>query len=204
MGPFIIFIIIVLVFGVLPRIIEAAQRQQAEAAKQQRRNFAEEEEEEPEKDEDSSAARKGDIQAYLEEMGIRTRPQPPQAPRQPGQQPPQRPQFVQPVRQRAPEPSREELARLEQARARQRSEQPQLRAEGRPQGKKAARRAAAKAVTAADVLSEGPRRRSQPVDLMALPAIKRLTPSQRAIIMADILGQPKALRDADDIASRWV
>jgi len=197
MPQIIIFIVLVVVFGLLPRLFKYLAEQQTGG-----------EDEERERPPSRPGARpsQGDVdqvEEFLRQMGLRMqtqqRPQRPQPPRPKPQQPQPAQTRQEFVHQAVPQHAAPGLAKPAQAvKASSKRRRPK-------QGPAPALLQVEEVKTPPllGIESVGQARR-QPSDLMAKPELQSLTPAQKAIVLAEILGTPRATRPYEDFPSRWV
>ncbi len=176
--------LLILAFWVMSKLINSAQKR-ANAEKARRLKETDPRDE----DEQAFEAESNDVQAFLDQMGIRTRR--PQPQRQPAQQP-----------QREPAPQPTPVEPLVQQFVSQEVDQQathgvdQHAATGllpeRGQAAAALRRRRAKSA-APEPIELTPV--GKPSDPFARSALRRLTPPQQAIVTMELLGPPRALRE---------
>ena len=144
------------------------------------------------------------IKVFLEEMGLRSQGEKPTQPQQP--QPRRQPA---PQQQPAPQPHEQRVNQQATHGAHQQVDQHSSRgvdqqaATGLQQRSETAAPKKAKVQPAPKEALEAAPAGEGAADPMSLPVFGRLSPAQRAIVLADILGPPKGMRGEDDIISRW-
>jgi hypothetical protein len=203
MGSIVIFILLIIFFGVMSRVMQRVQ-QQAQQAQQQRRP-RQADEEEPTEDEEPAGevhfVGRGDqseafeaapeqVEQFLQQLGLRPRARPlapaPPAPPEPEPEPAEARRFVQQAveQQAASAPAKAQPWREVKRRRRVGPVEKPMPAEQAP-------------------AEHEPTAPSQAVDLHALPGMKELSPTQKAIVLMEILGSSRALRPYEDVSRGW-
>ena len=220
MERFIIFVFVIVVFGLLPKILKYLANQQAGGEEKEKERSASERLGLPSgKDPDQ-------VQEFLQQMGLRIkerheqqqqqaqrpgqpRPQPPQP--QPDAQPAARQEFVhKAVSQRATHGAAQKVDQraatgpAKPAQAPDQAPEPTPKRPRKPKPEVTLQPVEAlKAPPLLQVESVAAPAR-EAADPMAKPELQKLSPAQRAIVLAEILGGPRSTRPYEDLPSRWV
>jgi hypothetical protein len=205
MGSIVIFILLIIFFGVMSRVMQRVQQQVQQAQQQRRPPQADEqgpaEEEEPAEQphfvgrgdqSEAFEAAPEQVEQFLQQLGLRPRVRP-AAPASP---PPPEPE---------PEPEPAEPRRFVQQAVEQQAASAPAKAQPWREVK---RRRRAGPVEKPMPVEQAPAEHeptapSQAVDLHALPGMKELSPTQKAIVLMEILCPSRALRPYEDVSRNW-